>query len=139
MFLVQLTHFVQQPLPIYLDILNKFAVKTGDILLTSWIVLSGFFDDIFKNRSWAWQNFPVFLSNFFLCSFTPPMRSFRKFSNGTTIWSCACANWKSRGWQGLVDVNGDRLILVVCTVSLHLYLANIFSNRQFNNDNTKFS
>lgn len=60
--------------------------------LTSWIVLSGFFDDIFKNRSWAWQNLPVFLSNFFLFSFTPPIRSFRKFSNGTTICSWACAS-----------------------------------------------
>lgn len=65
------------------------------IYLTSCIVLSGFFDDIFKNRSWAWQNLPVFLSNFFLCSFTPPIRSFRKFSNGTTIWLWAWAICKS--------------------------------------------
>lgn len=63
--------------------------------LTSCMVLSGFFDDMFKNRSCAWQNFAVFLSNFFLCSFTPPMRSLRKFSNGTTIWSCAWAScWR---------------------------------------------
>lgn len=62
--------------------------------LTSCIVLSGFFDDMFKNRSWAWQNLPVFLSNFFLCSLTPPIRSFRNVSNGTTIWLWACAIWK---------------------------------------------
>lgn len=75
-------------------------------LLTSWIVLSGFFEDMFRKRSCAWQNLPVFLSNFFLCSFTPPIRSFRKFSNGTTIWSCACANWKEE-W----DFNGNSVFV----------------------------
>lgn len=63
---------------------------------TSWMVLSGFFDDMFKNRSCAWQYFAVFLSNFFLFSLTPPMRSLRKLSSGTTIWSCAWASCKTK-------------------------------------------
>lgn len=68
-------------------------------IATSCIVLSGFFDDMFRNRSCAWQNFAVFLSNFFLHSLTPPIRSFRKFSSGTTIWFCAwpsCSKCENR-------------------------------------------
>lgn len=83
-------------------------------LLTSWIVLSGFFDDIFKNRSCAWQNLPVFLSNFFLCSLTPPIRSLRKFSNGTTICSWACANWNWNSMDIWVrDLNGFNKIIIL--------------------------
>lgn len=82
-------------------------------LLTSWIVLSGFFDDIFRNRSCAWQNLPVFLSNFFLCSLTPPIRSLRKVSNGTTICSWACANWNWNSMDILVrDLNGFNKIII---------------------------
>lgn len=55
-------------------------------------MLSGFFVDMFKNRSCAWQNLAVFLSNFFLFSFTPPILSLRKFSKATTIWSWVFAN-----------------------------------------------
>lgn len=82
-----------------IDWISWTELKT---ILTSCMVLSGFFDDIFRNRSCAWQNFAVFLSNFFLCSRTPPMRSLRNVSSGTTICSCAWAIWWNEGGDGIL-------------------------------------
>lgn len=53
--------------------------------LTSCIVFSGFLVDILRKRSCDWQNFSVFLSNFFLFSLTPPICFLRKSSSDSIM------------------------------------------------------
>lgn len=90
--------------------------------------MSGFFDDMLRKRSCAWQNFAVFFSNFFLFSLTPPIRSLRKLSSGTTIWSWARSNCQNINKTSVISrFNHSNIYLTIISRSFSILAINLLN------------